>query len=180
MLCYLLLLESDRDKDAFARLYHDQRGKLLSAARRFFPTDRTRAEDAVHQAFLNVAKHFTNFLQIPCHERQAYLVTIVKNACRDILRKEKKYAEWSEESDAGRGLDSNTEGLDESYRRAVELIYALPDKYRATLELRLILGLNNKEAAKRMGAEENTVAQWYARGRKMVAEQLEKEGLGLG
>ncbi|NCB62448.1 MAG: sigma-70 family RNA polymerase sigma factor [Clostridia bacterium] len=179
MLCYLLLLESDRDREAFAQIYHAQKGKLLAVARGFFRDDPTHAEDAVHSAFVSIANNFQKIFQLPCHERDPYLVTIVKNACRDILRREKKYAEWVDRSDADRGLSPDTAGLDESYRRAVEIICALPDAHREILERRLIEGLSNREAAKKLGISESTAAQRYKRAREVVARQLTKEGLGI-
>lgn len=178
MFIYLMLLDSDQDREAFAHVYAAYRFKLLAVAKRIFG-DQNHAEDAVHNSFLSIANNFQKFLQIPCHEREPYLVTVVLNACRDILRREKKYTEWAEYSDLDRGLIPRTAGLQESYRRAVELIYALPDKYRGILELRLIGGCSNAEAAKRLGIPENTAAQQYNRARKKIAEQLEKEGLGL-
>lgn len=179
MLCYLLLLECDGDKAAFARLYHANAAQLFAVARGFFPNNPGHVEDAVHNVFVTVANNFQKFSQIPCQEMTPYLVTSVKNACRDILRAEHKYAEWEEMSDADRGRVPNTDGLDEAYRRAVALIYALPDKYREILERRLIDGLSNQEAARKLGISEDSAAQRFLRARKMVAEQLTKEGLGL-
>ena len=178
MLIYLMLLDSDRDREEFLRIYDHYRGKFLSIARHYF-NDKTQAEDALHDAFVKIANNFKKIMLMPCHEREPYLVTIVMNASRDLLRMEKKYAEWEDHSDVDRGLVPHTAGLEESYRRAVELIYDMPDKYRAILELRLIEGYNNIEAAKRLGVPENTAAQQYNRARKRIAEQLQKEGLGL-
>lgn len=96
---------------------------------------------------MSIAASFEKFLSLPCHEQTPYLVTTVKNACRDLLRKNRKYVGWDEAVYPVQAAGPNTDGLEESYRRAVEIICAMSEKYRAVLELRLLDGLSNAEAA---------------------------------
>lgn len=178
LLCYLVLLEDDADKAAFERLYLSHRYLLLRVAQRFFPTQHERAEDAVEDAFLAIAANLKKISSLSCQETVPYLVTIIKNKCRDILRHEKKYTKIREnEADASATDVPQTAELAENYRRAVQAIYALPDKYRCVLEARLILELDTQEIATKFGISTDLVAKRFARGRALVAEALEKEGI---
>lgn len=178
MLIYLNLLDGEEEKTAFAEIYNDNLSYMLQIANRFF-ADKARAEDAVHNAFLVVARDFKKFFQISCPERTPYLVTIVKNKCRDILRAERKYAEITRDEEDTTIAEPSPEldGVAEEYRRAVELIYKLPDSFREVLEYRLIFGLNNVETAKHLGISQDLASKRYNRGRVLVMKGLEEEGI---
>lgn len=179
MLVYLMMLDGNEEKDEFTRLYNENLKYMMQVAGRFF-TDHSRVEDAVHNAFLVVARDFKKFLQIPCPERTPYLVTIVKNKCRDMLRAEKKYTELPDDGDRIYATEPGPEvsGLAGDYRRAVELIYQLPDNFREVLEYRLIFGMTNVETAKRLRISQDLASKRYNRGRALVAKVLEEEGIG--
>ena len=87
---YLSLPETPQAQAAFSQLYHAHYSKLLRIARLLLRDDR-KAEDAVHDTFVKIIEHFEIFLQIPCKNQEAWIVTILKNTCLDQIRREKKH-----------------------------------------------------------------------------------------
>lgn len=179
MLYYALFLEDQEDEAAFSAAYAayvDRAGWLASG---FFSGNQTLAEEAVQEAFIALAVNFKKYLSLPCQERVPYFVTIVKNKCQDILRREKKYT-GMEDAPIPAPAAQDGEETGEAAARAAALIRALPEKYRSVLECRALLEMNNQETARLLGISEDLAAARFRRGRLKVAEQLTKEGLGCG
>ncbi len=174
---YLVLLEDRSDEAAFLTLYNQYKERFFHRAFTILQ-DAYWAEDAVHDAFISMAKNFKKILAIPQEEQGAYLVIIVDNKCRDILRKEKKYVlvpeilpkEADDELDEARG----------TYRRTMELIGEMEDSTREVLERRLVLEMTNKETAQIMGLSEKAVSRRYTAAIDALREQLEREGYRYG
>lgn len=184
MLYYLLLLEDESDRAEFEALYQECHELTLRLSFHCLK-DHALAEDAVHDAFCSVAKNFEKISGKSCQQKRSYLVITVKRKCIDIIRREKRYrhmAEYSEELtlpyDRAR-IEQKVQEMQADTREAARLILELPELYRSVLECRLLLEMSNKECAKKLGITEDTCAKRFERGRKMVAKQLEKEGIHL-
>ena len=175
---YLAVLEQPGDADAFVVLYHKYLPMLTGIALKYF-SDHRLVEDALQETWEDIAKNFIKISSIPCHELPSYLVTIMKNNCIDILRKEKKYAEMFPDEDvAADDETSDTVHIQEEYRRLVALIRATPVLYREVLERRLVLEQSNQEVAKALKISENLAAKRYERGRAMLIKTLRNEEAG--
>jgi len=169
---YITLLEDSDDKAAFLKLYHTNLSILTRTGQQYFK-EKSFVEDALQLTWESVAKNFTKILSLSCHETTPYLVTIMKNKCKDILRKEQKYTELFSDDEAV--LDDeidNTIHIQQEYQRLVALIRKMPDVYREVLERRLILEESNSEAAKNMGISEMLAAKRFSRGRALLIEKL--------
>jgi RNA polymerase sigma-70 factor (ECF subfamily) len=104
---------------------------------------------------------------------EPYIVTIVKNASLDILRREKRTVLTDEQIEESYEPDINGEL---EFQRLVSLIRSMPGHYRNVLELKLVLEYSNKEIGKQLHLNESTVSSRISRGRAMLVEQLKKEG----
>lgn len=62
------------------------------------------------------------------------------------------------------------------FRALVELIQALPKRYRTVLELKYLGEYGNREIAQRLGIKESTVATQIQRGRKLLLDAWKREG----
>lgn len=176
----LAMLDSDRDKAAFQVLYHRSRDLLLCVAMGFF-RDPHRSEEAVQDAFLAAVQNFSTISRLDAQEQDAYLVIIVKNKCRDILRREKKYAPEEEAPEPDPGGDSvhaAVEGV-AVIERVADLIDTLPERYREVLQRRLLLEQSNLQIAKALGLSESTASRRFEKGRALLAAALKKEGIDL-
>lgn len=144
------------------------------------------AEDAVQNAFIRVIKNPQKIFEIPCEKIPAWLITIVKNEARMILRKRKhggdeekaEFVSLEELSPVEEPAcpEPDAEGEAE-YRSLVRLIRSMPETYRTVLELKLISGYKDAEIAKLLGISETAVSSRASRGRAKLREILEEEGI---
>ena len=135
----------------------------------------------MQDAFLSAAQNFSKISPLSAQEQDAYLVIIVKNKCRDILRREKKYApeeEAPEPAPGGDAVHAAVEGAD-VIDRVADRIGALPGEYREVLQRRLLLEQSNAQIARALGLSESAASRRFEKGRALLAEALRKEGIGL-
>ena len=168
---YMTLLEDERDIPSFRRLYRTHHDRMMRMALRFFPKDQKAAEDAVHESFLKIIENFPKISEISWEELGPYVVTIVKNVSLNMLKKQKRLVltdDWA----AFEGAEEPSDG----FGRLVALIRAMPETYRAVLEMRFVLEMDYREIAKVLGISESAVANRVSRGRKLLMEKLKKEG----
>lgn len=136
------------------------------------------AEDAMQNAFLQVLRHFEKTEEIPAARLPYWLLSIVKNEARLLLRKRKRtvpFAEVEEVEPMAR-CEARAESVT-GYRELVELIRSMPETYRVVLELKLISGYTDAEIAERLGISKTAVSSRYSRGRAMLRKTLEEEGI---
>ena len=166
----LAMLETEEDRERFLKLHGAYEKKLYAVAVRVLG-DRTAAEDAVQQTWLQIIRRWDRVSQLPWSETEGYLVTAVKNTAGDMRGKtrggEPLPEDWAPPA---------PETGETAYRYLVSLIRALPEGYRRVLELKCVEEESNREIARRLGLKESTVATRVLRGRTMLAEALEKEG----
>ena len=172
MLVTLLALVSDeQDRRALFELYSQYQNAMLRVARRYFPDDPASAEDVVQGAWLWVVEHFSRICEIPCKKRGAYLAIIVKNQSLTLLRKRRELP--LDETLTKDGVD-----FDDS-ASVVDIIRAMPETYRAALEMRFVEERTTKEIAAALGLSEGAVNTRISRGRALLAERLRREGYTL-
>ncbi len=172
MLDMLLEFVEESQREQFTELYIAYERKMYAVALSILKNQHD-AEDAVLHSFEKMIAHFEKIMALPCQEKDPYIVTIVKNTSRDILKKEGRYTELPEEWDA----PAFQPGPEESagYRYLVDTIRAMPETYREVLELCCVLGYSVKEIAAMLKLKENTVSTRLKRGRKLLHERLGKE-----
>lgn len=84
-------LEKNLDKkykDLVNDLYKDLSGQMKAMALGLLK-DPYQAEEAVANTFVKIIAHIEKISKIPCPQRQAYCVSILKNEIINILRREK-------------------------------------------------------------------------------------------
>lgn len=171
MLLFLLMLESNAERQAFLELYNQHGDAMLRVARRYFPNDQLAAEDAVQNAWLRVIENFSRVQEIPCKKRGAYLVIIARNESIIILRKRHQELPF----------DENIVGNDDDFENnrskdIIEIIQAMPVTYRAVLEMRFVEELSTKDIARALGLKETTVDVRVFRGKALLMKKLREEG----
>lgn len=63
------------------------------------------------------------------------------------------------------------------YEDIVKIFHQLPETYRAVLEMKLLIGYTDKEIAARLGISETAVSSRANRGRTLLKNLMEKEGM---
>lgn len=177
MLLYTAMIDLPREKRKFERLYNGYKQTMYAVAYSILQ-DSHRAEDAVHQAFLQIIGHLEKINEKDCHKTKSFLVTVVKNVAIDIWRKQKR--ENSVSYDAMEPvLHGSAAKSCETRDVVVKTINGLPEKYRSVFVLKYYHGYDNGEIASILEISEDTVRQRIFRGKKLLAEKLAEEGIGV-
>ncbi len=170
---YLSVLEREEQKRSFEELYINYKQYMYSVCFNILKNVHD-SEDAVHQAFLNIANSFEKISQLSCHELKPYVVIIAKNAAINIYNKNKRNASHHKE------FNDDTTAIEidffENYNYEVLLncILQLDDIYKDVLYLRYVIGFSTKEIAKMLTITENTVSVRIGRAKKQLKNLLEE------
>ena len=171
MLMLLLAnLEDETDRRRFAALYAKYHERMERAALRILASQ-ADAEDAMQNACVQVIRHFDQTYKMPEEELAYWLLAIVKNEALMLLRK----AQRSIPTEDFSAFEQEAENVTD-YRALVECFAKLPETYRATLEMKLLLGYSDAEIAKRLGISETAVSTRANRGRALLRKIVESEG----
>lgn len=172
LMIYLSMLEDDSDKALFSKIYKTYEKKMYKTAFAILH-EKQKAEDAVHDSFIKIIRHFEKCRAIRRNELDGWIVIIVKNTALDYIKKDKRLLDTDEFWDIA--SRNNTES-ESGYRRLVEIIRSMPDSTRSLLELKYVLEWSNTEIARHFGINENAVAARLFRARKNLLKKLEEEG----
>ncbi len=171
---YLMMIEGEEDKRKFVIIYEKYRCLMLKVAYDILK-DNFLAEDAVHEAFIKIAKSMKKIGGIDTLETKRYLITVTKNATIDIYRKKK--LQINREVSVDELVENNiplsymeTEGDEE----ILEILKDLPVKYRDVFILKYSSEMDNDEIAKLLNISEGTVRQRLSRGKSMIQEAINK------
>ena len=141
MLAVLLAaLESDKDRQKFIEIYEQYHNQMERIAIRILKEQRD-VEDAVQNAFMQMIRHFEKIFEIPCEELPFWIISIVKNESRIILRKNQRTVPME-------NWDGFIKSIDDiiGYTELVDLFTRLPETYRSVLELKMLHGYSNMNA----------------------------------
>lgn len=173
MLIYLQMVETEDDGAKFqeiVRLY----GALMYHVAFKRLRDQQDAEDAVHSAFVKIAKNIKKILP-PCPQTRKLVVLIVNSCVTDLLRARGRHPTVPYD-DALAGAPSYD--APEGENLLAECINALPEAQRTVILLRYVQGYNHREIADMLG---KTLA-WVQKTDQRAKAQLKKlylEGGGV-
>lgn len=174
---YLSLIDSEEEKSKFEQLYTLYRKRMWYTAHQILG-DSFDAEDAVHNAFIGIARNMNHIGDANSAETFAYVITAAKNCALNLNRKKKQNDTISLDDYRNvpdDGLMDPLTGIEDkdTLKKALE---ALPDLYRNVLYLRYFSGMSEKEIASLLGIKYATVRQQISRARAMLLDRLTKEG----
>ena len=171
---YLMMIEGEEDKRKFVIICEKYRCLMLKVAYDILK-DNFLAEDAVHEAFIKIAKSMKKIGEIDTLETKRYLITVTKNATIDIYRKKKLQINREVSVDE---LGENNIPLSymetEGDEEILEILKDLPVKYRDVFILKYSSEMDNDEIAKLLNISEGTVRQRLSRGKSMIQEAINK------
>ena len=170
LICYLQMLDTPEEKIRFEQIYLKYRGLMYHVADGILH-NRQDAEDAAHNAFLRIIKHFKRIQDTPAQDLAALVTVIARNEAISLQRKRKGEApleDWdgfAETPDAAAG-----------YHALVDIFTRLPQTYRTALEMKLLLGYSDGEIAAMLGLSKTAVSTRINRGRQLLRDMVEQEG----
>ena len=175
LLFYTLLIEENDDKAKLEKIYILYRKKMWYTANSVL-NDSQLAEDAVHNAFIGIAKRIKKIGDAESAKTLSYVVTASKNCAIDILRKSRHLSETDidtlyDVSDKNSGSFLSAFETEDFIEKA---LCAMPAVYRDVLYFLLVEQMSEKEIAALLGRKAGTVHQQVRRGRAILKEELIK------
>ena len=173
LICYLQMLDTPEEKIRFEQIYLKYRSLMYHVADGVLH-NRQDAEDAVHNAFLRIIKHFKRLQNIPAQDLAPLATVIARNEAISLQRKRKEETpleDWD-------GFTETMEAVTD-YHALVDIFARLPQTYRAALEMKLLLGYSDGEIAARLGLSKTAVSTRISRGRQLLRNIVEREGFLL-
>ncbi len=132
------------------------------------------AQDIVQETFLKAMRAYGDFAG-EC-SLYTWLCTIARNLWTDRCRRLKKQGEMPEEIESGESVEQRVEDRDLSLHIHRKL-HALDEPYREVFTLRVFGQLNFKDIADLFSKTENWARVTFHRAKKMIAEELRKDGI---
>lgn len=163
---YLQMLDTEEETSRFTRLYIHYRDLMFRVAMRVLHNEMD-AEDAVHQAFLSILKHFSKIHKIDCPETKAYVVIITERKAIDILRAQKHFADEDPEVLGNEAVSPPGDG------GLADALAGLRRRYREALLLHYRHGYSTAELADLWGIKQASVQKLLWRAKQLLKEKME-------
>lgn len=173
LMVYLMALDGLGEKARFLWIYTHLRHRMYRAALVLL-RDEDRAQEAVQESFKKIISRFSKIYALSAEETAPYVVTIVENTAKDMLRARRptqalEAVVW--EPPAAEDAESAS-----GYRGIVALIRAMPDQYREVLLLKFVEEETDAAIARRLGLSLSQVSNRVSRGRALLIQRLKEEG----
>lgn len=172
----LALIDSEEDKIKFQEIYESYKKQMWYTAKEILK-DNQLSEDAVHDAFLGIAKNFSKINSFSEAGLRSYIITCARNSALKYQRKSKgteiiniEGAFDLEDFKASEEFFKN-----EAAELAASILEKMPPLYSEVLYLRFIAEMTDKEIAVQLGRKEAAIRQQIMRGRKIFTEIFKKE-----
>lgn len=176
---YLSIIETQEDQDKFEHIYLKY-SKLMKYVSYQILKDDFLAEDAVHNAFLNIIKHLDQIDEVDCHKTKGFCIVVVENISKRIYNVRKRvhtinYEDVDYEITDGKNMERD---IDEriSSEKIAEKIGLLPEIYRDVLMLKVFHECSDKEISKILDISPAAVRKRMERARIRMRRIIENEG----
>ncbi|MCR5703355.1 MAG: RNA polymerase sigma factor [Eubacterium sp.] len=157
------LLRTDKEQD-FTEIYY----KHVDAVFRLCFTylkNKQDTDDAVQEVFLKLLKYKGKFESE--EHRKAWLIVTASNYCKNFLK------HWWRKR---KNIDDYTEiigGASYEVDEMMELVLALPDKYKTAVYLYYYEGYDSAQIAKMINKPAGTIRSHLSTARKMLKKEME-------
>ena len=166
--------ESSAGESVIARLYELYERQMFGAA--FAVThSASDAEDAVHDAFLNILKKLDSLDLSDEDKTRSLLIISARNSALSALRKNKRYVCDDEAADETEDISAREEFYRLEAPQAKELIKLLPEELRQVLVLRYVLGKSAADTAVILGITVSAVYARIRRARNLIKKYMEED-----
>lgn len=172
LMIYLSAIESPEEKIKFEELYYKYRGFMLKAAKRVLRGEQD-AEDAVHNAFLSIAKNMKVLPEMDSPKMKGFLYIVAENKAIDVLR-DRKRRENEEPLDEDVPLCAPDDGGERSLAWCIS---QLPPRYQEIILLKYSHGYTTREIASILGVSFQAASKLDQRAKAKLKGFCEKEGL---
>lgn len=175
---YLAMLETAQEKQDFSLMYNEY-GNLMYFVADQVLHDNYLAEDAVHEAFVYIIRHFSTIRKDNKKELKSFVMLATRHKALDILKKRKRETPNESESFFESNMEKAPDAEDvtiqaSSVEYLVEALSGMNEKYRYPLMLNAY-GYKTKEIAELMDLSEDGVRTRLYRARRIARALLEEK-----
>ena len=170
---YLTLIDDDNEKSKFEIIYYEYRERMFAAAFEIL-NNKQDAEDAVHNAFVGIAKNMKSIGEAKSKRTLSYCIKAARNSAINICNKNNKI-KFLEYSDNLKIFDEdffNELFEKESYNKVVEAILKLDEIYRIPLYYHYVEGMKIKEIAMLLNIGQSAVNMRIKRGKTELLKMI--------
>ena len=173
IIMFLALIDSEEERQLFARIYNCYRQQAFICARGILHDDGL-AEDAVQETFLRIAKNIGRY-----DFGRNLVLTIARNTALTI-RKKQLHEIASDNIEALSDRNAPDGGCDYDLRadaaRIFDIVNAMDEKYSAVFYLRYARGLQYSEIGRLLDIDAVTAKKRIQRTKEHIRQIMEKEG----
>ena len=174
LLSYLTLIDDPKDCEKFEQLYILYKIRMLSVAYNIL-RDSCEAEDAVHLAFIAIAKNMSSIDDPNSTRSLSYVLKAAKHTALNISNNKWNQAKHeniddfynlSEEDFAESVINSD------NYNRLVGCIKAMDETYRDVLYMHFVEEMSAKEISTLLHQKLSTTKQQLVRGKRILITKI--------
>lgn len=174
---YLNTVETTEQKCRFEEIYCTYKKAMLNLAYGFL-NDSFESEDAVHTAFMNIAKNIEKVNSLSHNDAKNYCFKAVKNASIDMLKKKQKLKQVDLNETQGYSDNLLDEICEKSSVETIKkAINELDDVYKDVITMHFLYDMNIQEISNLFGRNASTIRTQLSRGKTKLCELLKKEGV---
>lgn len=168
---FAALIDDESDLRRFENIYETYSGPMLRVAQKIL-SNRAEAEDAVHNAFLGIAKTFHTVPKHPESVLRAYVLTAARNAAWTLLPEKTRREQLLDIDElhvpAQEDLFQQLLHTEEQ-ELLMRCLGALPQWYREVLLLRYVVGMKPNAISKLLHRPTATIQQQLTRAKAKLA-----------
>lgn len=182
IILYQALIKEDKDKTKFELLYVKYKNQMLNVAYSVLH-DQYESEDAVHTAFIGIAKNMNKIIDVDSNNCRNYCLKSAKNTAINILNKNNNIIDMPFDD----ALDN--EGISDDFVNDIcdkeeaenikKIIDGMEDIYRDVLTMYFLYEMSTVQIASLFSRKEETVRKQLYRGKQILRDML-KGGIDNG
>lgn len=167
----LSVLDAEEHRNELAEFYAEHKNALYAFALSR-TLNRERAEDAVQEAFLRIAKYPERFFALPVHKRMSYAVIVTRNAVNDILGESARSSELPEI------IEDNSISVEDmalgnvSAEELKAFVNEMPEAQRQAIILKIVHEMTTAEIANALNISEPTARKRVSNAYKTIRKYL--------
>ncbi len=176
---YLLLLDTEQEREFFQKMYHENKNVMYYTALSILKNE-SDAEDMVHETFLTLTEYISRMIDNQPKKNWNFILTVLKHKCYNLYKKKKqeidKYAELENLAyPVAEKPDDRVERL-EKQELMIKIIREMKPS-QDVLILKYYHEMNNIEIAAVLGETQDNIRHIYMRAKQKMEKMLEKYGI---
>ena len=179
MLQYLLLLETDREREFFKKIYKQHKDEMYYFAHKILQ-NQSDAEDIVQDTFLTLIDNIDKIIDSEPHKVRNYIITIVKNKSYNLYKRKKiqiegEQEEWEQNPVFEKGPDIIVEEA-EQQEMIKALLKEMKSPYQEVLTMQYYHELSTDEIAEVLETTADNVRHISMRARRKLLSKIKESG----